>query len=191
MMRKQNEFIKEKTHNILRQTATGLAYMNASGWVHRDVKPDNILVNSSGDVRLIDFALAQRIRKASFFARFFRRKAKAMGTRSYMSPEQIRGEPLDGRADIYSFGASSYEIVTGRPPFRASSSQELLTKHIIEKAASPQVYNPDVSDEFSALVLRMLAKKRDERPRDFHEVLMELRGMRVFKSQASHKSPTE
>src|SRR6516162_3909141 len=63
MMRKQTEFIKEKTHDILRQTATGLAYMNASGWVHRDVKPDNILVSAGGDVRIIDFALAVRIEK--------------------------------------------------------------------------------------------------------------------------------
>jgi serine/threonine protein kinase len=91
MMRKQNEFIKEKTPSILKQTATGLAYMNASGWVHRDVKPDNILVNSAGDVRIIDFALARRIEKRSFWSRFFKHKAKAMGTRSYMSPEQIRG----------------------------------------------------------------------------------------------------
>jgi serine/threonine protein kinase len=191
MMRKQTEFIKEKTPGILKQTATGLAYMNASGWVHRDVKPDNILVNSAGDVRIIDFALARRVEKRSFWSRWFRRKSKAMGTRSYMSPEQIRGEPLDARADIYSFGASAYEIVTGRPPFRASSSQELLTKQIIEKPASPQVYNTDVSDEFSVLVLEMLAKKREERPHDFHEILMRLRGMKVFKSESAQKSTQE
>jgi serine/threonine protein kinase len=191
MMRKQQEFIKEKTPDILRQTATGLAYMNASGWVHRDVKPDNILVNAAGDVRLIDFALAQRIQKPSFFSGLFRRKAKAQGTRSYMSPEQIRGLPLDGRADIYSFAASAFEIVTGRPPFRASSSQELLTKHILEKVPTPQIYNPDVSDEFSSLVMRMLAKKREERPRDFHEVLMQLRTMKVFKSEATQTTSSE
>jgi len=191
MMRKQHEFIKEKTADILKQTATGLAYMNASGWVHRDVKLDNILVNSAGDVRIIDFALAQRIQKPSFFSRMFRRKGKTQGTRSYMSPEQIRGEYLDGRADIYSFGASAFEIVTGRPPFRASSSQELLTKHIIEKPVSPQIYNADVSDEFSALVLRMLGKKREERPRDFHEVLMQLRTIKVFKSEAAQKTAQE
>jgi hypothetical protein len=67
----------------------------------------------------------------------------------------------------------------------------LLTKHIIEKPASPQVYNADVSDEFSTLVLRMLAKKREERPRDFHEVLMQLRAMKVFKSEIAQKSSPE
>ncbi len=188
MIRKQTDFIREHTHSILKQTATALAYMNASGWVHRDIKPDNILVNSAGDVRIIDFALAQRIQKDGFFSRLFRRKAKAQGTRSYMSPEQIRGQLLDGRADIYSFGASAFEIVTGRPPFRGASSQELLTKHILEKAVTPQVHNPDVTDEFGALVLRMLAKKREERPRDFHEVLMALRTIKVFKSEQPEKS---
>ena len=96
------------------------------------------------------------------------------GTRSYMSPEQIRGEPLDGRADIYSFGATCYELVTGRPPFRGASSQDLLTKHITEKPVSPRVHNPDVTQEFGDLVLHMLAKKREDRPQDFHEVLMKL-----------------
>jgi len=192
MMRKpQQEFVREHTPSILKQTATGLAYMNSCGWVHRDIKPDNILVNSAGDVRLIDFALAQRIQKASFFGRLFRRKKKAQGTRSYMSPEQIRGLPLDGRADIYSFGASAYEIVTGRPPFRGTSSHELLTKHITEKPASPQVYNADVSDEFAALVLHMLAKKPQDRPQDFSEVLMQLRGIKVFKTETPQQSSTE
>src|SRR5439155_7206358 len=119
----------------------------------RDVKPDNILVNSAGEVRIIDFALAQRISKAGLFGRLFRRKGKSMGTRSYMSPEQIRGEPLDGRADVYSFGASAYELVANRPPFRAASSQELLTKHIAEKPVTPRQYNPEVTEQFADLVL--------------------------------------
>ncbi len=191
IMRKQYEFIKEKAHDIFKQAATGLAYMNSSGWVHRDVKPDNILVNSAGDVRLIDFALAQRVQKASFFARLFKRgKMFTQGTRSYMSPEQIRGEPLDGRADIYSFGASMYEIVCYRPPFRAGSNQELLVKHIKENPNSPIAYNPDLTDEFCELVLHMLAKKREDRPRDFHQVLMTLKTIRVYKSDTAAKTET-
>ncbi len=69
IQRKQYDFIREHAHSILKQAATGFAYMNASGWVHRDVKPDNILVNSAGEVRIIDFALAQRIEKPSFLGR--------------------------------------------------------------------------------------------------------------------------
>jgi serine/threonine-protein kinase len=187
IVRKQFDWIKERALGIFKQAATGLAYMNASGWVHRDIKPDNILVNSAGEVRLIDFAIAARIQKPNFFLRLFRRKGKSQGTRTYMSPEQIRAEPLDGRADVYSFGASAYEIVTGRPPFRAGTNQELLAKHIVEKPVPPQAHNPDVTDEFSALILRMLAKKRDDRPRDFHEVLMKLKGMKIYKSDISVK----
>src|SRR5215471_14452373 len=83
LMRKDDAFIREKGQDILKQAATALAFMNAKGWVHRDVKPDNILVNSAAEARLIDFALAQRIRKMGFFQRLFRRKSKAQGTRSY------------------------------------------------------------------------------------------------------------
>jgi serine/threonine-protein kinase len=187
IMRKDAEFIREKAHDILKQGATALAFMNAKGWVHRDVKPDNFLVNSAGEVRLIDFALAQRI-SGGGLASWFRGRQKAQGTRSYMSPEQIRGQALDGRADVYSFGANAYELTTGRPPFRASSNQELLSKHISEKPISPQFHNPDLSDEFAELVLRMLAKKKEDRPRDFHEVLMKLRSISVYKSEPPTKA---
>jgi serine/threonine protein kinase len=180
IMRKEMDFIHERAQDILKQAATGLAFMNAKGWVHRDVKPDNMLVNSAGELKLIDFALAQRI--PTGFARFFWRKAKPQGTRSYMSPEQIRGLPLDARADVYSFGASAYELITGRPPFRAGSNQELLQKHISEKPTTPRVYNPDVTEEFADLILKMLSKKKEDRPRDFHDVLMKMRTMKVFKS---------
>jgi serine/threonine protein kinase len=186
IIRKEKDFIREKGQDILKQTATGLAFMNAKGWVHRDVKPDNILVNSAGEVRLIDFALAYKIPQG--MARWFRGKRKAMGTRSYMSPEQIRGHILDGRADIYSFGVTAYELITFRPPFRGTSNQDLLAKHISEKPLTPQTHNPEVTDEFADLVLRMLAKKKQDRPKDFHEVLMAMRGMKVFKSEAPQKS---
>jgi serine/threonine-protein kinase len=185
IMHKKWDFIKEKAHDIFKQAATALAYMNASGWVHRDVKPDNIMVNSAGEVRLIDFALAQRMTRG----KMFRKKGAVAGTRSYMSPEQIRGEGLDSRADVYSFGATMYEVVTGRPPFRAASPQDLLAKHVAEKPTSPQVYNSDVTDEFADLVLRMLSKKPEGRPKDFHEVLMKLRNIQIFKSSATQKSP--
>src|SRR5437764_2436414 len=111
LLRKEFDFIREKGQDILKQGATALAFMNAKGWVHRDVKPDNFLVNSAGEVRLIDFAIARKI-PTGFFTRLFWRKEKAQGTPSYMSPEQIRSLPLDARADIYSFGATAYELVT-------------------------------------------------------------------------------
>jgi serine/threonine-protein kinase len=173
------DYIKENAHNILKQTATALAYMNSNGWLHRDVKPDNILVNSAGDVRIIDFAIAQRI--PTGLAKWFRKKDRS-GTRSYMSPEAVRCEALDTRSDIYSFGATCYEIVTFRTPFKGATANDLLNKQLFEKPPSPQTYCPDLSDDFSKLILRMLAKKREERPQNFHEVLMELRKIKLFKT---------
>ena len=190
LLRKQMDWIKERAQDLFKQAATALAYMNASGFVHRDVKPDNLLVNAAGDLKVIDFAIAARIEKPSLFSKLFRAKGKTAGTRSYMSPEQIRNEPLDGRADIYSFGATVYELTTNRPPFRGATEQDLLKKQIIEKPLSPQVHNPDITNEFAGLVLKMLGKKREERPKDFHEVLMAMRTMRIFKSQPAPKSQT-
>lgn len=189
LMKKQTDFIREQALSIFKQAATGFAYMHASGWVHRDIKPDNLLVNSAGELRIIDFAIAKRIEKPSLLGKLFRRRGKVQGTRSYMSPEQIRGEPLDGRADMYSFGATCYELVTGRPPFRGASSQDLLAKHITDKPVSPRVYNPDLTEEFASLVLKMLAKKREERYRDFHEVLMQLRTIKVHKAADPKPAP--
>lgn len=185
IQRKDAAFLKEYADKIFKQAATGLAYMNASGWIHRDVKPDNILVNSLGETKLIDFAIAYQPPKG--LAKWFHRSAKAQGTRSYMSPEQIRGQILDARADIYSFGATLYETVAGRPPFRGKDSQDLLSKQITEKPPPLKTLNLDVTEDFNALVQQMLAKKKEERPRDFHEVLMRLRGLRVFKSAAPAK----
>ena len=183
---KQQDFIRQHVEKIFKQAATGLAYMNASHYVHRDIKPANILVNGLGDVRIIDFAIAYR--PPTGLAKLFTRKKTAMGTRSYMSPEQIRGQILDGRADIYSFGATCYEVLTGRPPFRGMSNQDLLAKHIKEKPATPRQYNPDITEDFAALILRMLEKKREDRPRDFHDVLMQMRNLRILKGQPARQA---
>ena len=182
---KKLDFHQGEGHSILKQAATALAYMNASGWVHRDVKPDNILVNSAGEVRLIDFALAQRISKGGLL----KRKGQAPARAATCRRSKFAAQALDGRADIYSFGASAYELVTGRPPFRANTPTELLKKHLTEKPDSPQVHNPDVTDEFAELVLRMLAKNKKDRPKDFHEILMKLRTMKMFKSEVGQ--PTD
>jgi serine/threonine-protein kinase len=118
----------------------------------------------------------------------FARKQQAMGTRSYMSPEQIRGQILDGRADVYSFGVTCYEVLTGRPTFRGTSNQDLLAKHIKDKPVNPRVYNPYITEDFAALILKMLEKKKEDRPRDFHEILMQMRNMRILKGQPARQA---
>lgn len=182
---KDHQFIKDHARKIFKEMATGLAYMNAMGYVHKDVKPDNVLVNSIGDTKIIDFAISKKIGTGGggFLAKLFKKKAPVQGTPSFMSPEQIQNKPLDGRADIYSYGCTLYELTTGRPPFRGTSINDLLGRHFTEKPSPLTAYNPDLTDEFSAFVLRLLAKKKEDRPENFHKVLMELRKVRqIYKS---------
>ena len=101
--------------------------------------------------------------------------------------QSFRGQALDARADIYSFGATAFEIVTGRPPFRAGTPEDLLNKHLFEKPPSPAMFNPEISKEFAEFVLRLLAKRREDRPNNFHEALMQFRNIRVFKGQTVKK----
>jgi len=180
LMGKDLAFIKEHARTICKQAATGLAYMHASGWVHCDVKPDNMLVNAAGQLKWIDFAISKRIPKG--LSKLFYRQKKAQGTPSYMSPEQIRKQPVDGRADIYGLGATFYELTTGRPPLRGNTIPDLLNKQLVEKPITPQGHNKDVSDEFAALILRMLSKKKEDRPPTCHDVLIAMRKMKVFKT---------
>jgi serine/threonine protein kinase len=174
-------FIKQHSRKIFKATATGLAYMNAMGYVHCDVKPDNILVNAIGDTKIIDFAITKRI--PTGFAKMFYRKKKPQGTPSFMSPDQISGLMPNPRQDVYSYGCTLFELTTGRPPFRGTSVNDLLSRHFKEKPAPPSAFNPDVTDEFSAFVLKMLVKKPADRLESFHEVLISLKKVKqIYKS---------
>ncbi len=183
-------FIKEHSRKIFKQSATGLAYMNASGYVHRDVKPDNILVNALGETKIIDFAITKRV--PTGLGKLFYRRRTPQGTPSFMSPQQIRDEMPDPRMDIYSYGCTLFELTTGRPPFRGTSPNDLLSRHFAEKPAPPSAYNQDITDEFSAFVLKLLAKRKEDRPENFHEVLIELRKVKqIYKSLVEKTSEEE
>lgn len=190
---KDQKFIQEHARRIFRGAGTGLAYMNAMGYIHKDIKPDNILVNSLGDTKIIDFAIAKKIvKKKGFLAKLFKRKGKVQGTPSFMSPEQIKNEDLDGRADIYSYGCTLYELTTGRPPYRGTSTNDLLTRHLAEKPSPPSMYNRDLTEEFSNFVLKLIAKKKEDRPSSFHEVLIQLRKVpQIFKSVPEKRDEEE
>jgi serine/threonine protein kinase len=163
----------------IRQAAEGLAYFHAQGWIHRDVKPDNFLMNKEGNVKLIDFALA--VRRKSGLARLFSGKTKVQGTRSYMSPEQIRGQPLDERADIYSFGCMIHELLGGKPPYTGNTTNDLLTKHLRFPIPPLQASNRNITDSFAQVVRKMLSKKPAERPQTMADFLAETRNLEIFK----------
>lgn len=164
---------------IIREAAEGLAYFNSQGWIHRDIKPDNYLMTSEGEIRLIDFALAQKPKTG--IAKLFSMKSKIQGTKSYMSPEQIRGQALDIRADLYSFGCLVHELLTGKRPYTGTSANELLMKHL--KAAPPpaDAANKNVTPEMAALVRKMLAKEPSQRPESMEKFLTLYNAIRPFK----------
>lgn len=167
---------------ILERAAEGVAYLHSQGWIHRDIKPDNFLVSPELETKLIDFALCQR--KPGAFAKLFAKKGKVQGTRSYMSPEQIRGQPLDFRADVYSFGCMTFHLLGGNPPYTGTSSSDLLNKHIFDAIPALDTANRRVTPEFAALVRNAMAKKPEARPQSIDEFLTEMRRTPVFRSDA-------
>lgn len=171
---------KAHLHRIICQAASGLAYMHDKGWVHRDVKPENILANGSGEVRVIDYNIAMRTRSA--LARLFSGKVPRQGTSTYMAPEQIRCESPAPTADVYSFGVTCYELTCGRPPFRANSLQELLGKHQREKPIPLSSRDEQITPEFNDLIMRTLRKQPEERIASLHEFLTAFRNIRIYRN---------
>jgi serine/threonine protein kinase len=111
--------------SIVEQACEGLYYLHSKNYVHCDIKPDNLLLSRQWEVKLIDFTIAKKV--VTGLGRLFAGKNKVEGTRSYMSPEQIRGQQLDPRSDIYSMGCMIYELVSGRAPYTGNTPNELKT----------------------------------------------------------------
>jgi len=167
-----------RAREILIEAAAGLTHFHEKGWIHRDIKPDNFLVGDDNVVKLIDFNLARK--PVGALGKIFGKKSKVQGTPSYMSPEQIRCQNLDVRADIYSFGCMVYEVLSGKTPFTANSPSELLQRHLSSKPPDLTVADKNITPEFSAYVQRMMAKDRAQRPDTMKDVMMELKAKSMF-----------
>ncbi len=165
---------------IILQATEALAYLHDQGWIHRDVKPDNFLVAPSGEVKLIDFALARR--RPGLVERLLPWGRKIQGTQSYMSPEQIRGQTLDTAADVYSLGCTFFHLLAGQPPFSGATTAELLHKHLRAVPPSVERFNSAVHPNFAKLLRQMLAKDPRERPASAAVVLEELRRTPILRA---------
>jgi serine/threonine protein kinase len=168
-----------RARDVVLEAAAGLAHFHEKGWVHRDVKPDNFLVSNDNIVKLIDFNLARR--PPSGLSKLFGGGGKVVqGTPSYIPPEQIRCQPFDQRADIYSFGCVVYEVLSGKTPFTASSRNELLQRHLSSRPPDLTVIDKNITPDLSAYVQRMMAKDPKDRPDNMRDVMMELKAKSWF-----------
>jgi len=167
---------------FVEQGSQALFYLHTKGWVHRDVKPDNFLISDDAHVKLIDFAISEKMKTglSAMFGNMFG-GTRTQGTRSYISPEQIRNQNLDARADIYSFGCVLYELITGKPPYTGDNADDLLNKHLNANVPAVLVMNDNVTPEFNDLIRRMMAKRKEDRPPSMWEFLKEYQKMRAFK----------
>jgi serine/threonine-protein kinase len=137
-----------------------LEYSHRAGVVHRDIKPGNVMVTSSGQVKVMDFGIARAISDSSAT---IAQTSAILGTAQYFSPEQARGEAVDARTDLYSTGVVLYELLTGRPPFQGETAVATAYQHVSEAPIAPNALNPAVSPALNAVVMRSLAKDRTER----------------------------
>ena len=145
------------------QALRALAYAHRQNIVHRDFKPANLMVTADGTVKLMDFGIAM-----TDGARLTQ-NGSTVGTFFFMSPEQARGEEVDGRSDIYSAGVTLYEMVTGRTPFTGTSASTLMNKHLNEAPPPPIDFREDLPPALNAVILKMLAKNPDDRYRNADE----------------------
>ena len=145
--------------SIIEQVASALDYAHQQGILHRDLKPSNILLDDGGGVFITDFGIARILGEGSGAIT----TQGVVGTPSYMSPEQARAEPLDGRSDVYSLGVLLFELVTGRRPFESDAPYSLAVMHVTMPPPSPRQFEPTISASLEAVIMRALRKSRDDR----------------------------
>jgi eukaryotic-like serine/threonine-protein kinase len=151
------------TLTIGKQVCRALEVAHDEGVIHRDVKPQNLLVDHAGFLKVMDFGIARLAEHHSEPGRGLTAAGVVVGTPQYMAPEQLFGEPVDGRADLYATGAVLFECVTGRPVFEAPSLVALLARHLDDAPPDPRRLNTDVPESLAAAILRALARKPQDR----------------------------
>jgi serine/threonine protein kinase len=139
---------------------TALEYSHRAGVVHRDIKPGNVMITKTGQVKVMDFGIARAISDSSATVA---QTTAVLGTASYFSPEQAKGESVDARTDLYSTGVVLFEMLAGRPPFRGDTPVAVAYQHVSEAAVAPSTLNPKVSPALDFVVAHALTKDRFER----------------------------
>jgi eukaryotic-like serine/threonine-protein kinase len=197
IMRDEHPLESSRIVDLLGQLLGGLAAMHDAGIVHRDLKPDNVMVVRGRDddghnvevIKLCDFGISKQVVKneqeqpnvGATHTATLTVAGSLVGTPDYMSPEQAKADPLDGRSDLYAVGVILYHMLAGRLPFRSSNSVKLLLAHINEKPTPPSKFVPTADLALEEICLHALAKSRDDRygdAREMRQALREAAGLR-------------
>jgi serine/threonine-protein kinase len=158
---------------ILEQTCSALAFAHERNVVHRDIKPANLMLTADDTVKVTDFGTAKILQFGTV-----QQTTHVMGTPSYMSPEQVKGRPVDGRSDIFSLGVVLYEMLTGEKPFPGQSITTVIYKIVNEDPVPPRRLNPSIHPGLNEIVLKALAKEPEVRYQSCREMLEDLKGYR-------------
>lgn len=187
LLRRHKRLPLERALHIARQLASALDAAHSEGVIHRDLKPQNILIDHSDQIYVSDFGLAKSLDSA---AAGMTHAGQVLGTPRYMAPEQVEGTPLDHRADIYAFGLILYEMTTGGFPFDADSTMQLMYGRIKQKPRNPQLVNPEIPAYLSRLILRCLEREPFRRYQSARELLTDLESQHASSSQLGTASGT-
>lgn len=169
--------------------ASALACAHESNIIHRDIKPDNVMIGEKGQVKVADFGLAKLLGGSLGDDGHLTQDGLGLGTPHYMAPEQAtNAKGADHRADVYSLGVTIYHMLTGRPPFEGTSALDIVNKHGCETPVPPCEYNPDIPSSLCDVVSKMMAKKPEDRYQEPSEVLAGLEAVSKELEQAQEQT---
>jgi serine/threonine-protein kinase len=188
LIRKRGRLPIGVTLTVGKQLCRALEVAHEAGVIHRDIKPQNMVVDPSGFLKVMDFGIARRTEGHKMGEEGLTAVGTAIGTPEYMAPEQLLGEDLDPRADLYATGAVLFECVTGRNVFTAPNVMALMAKHLEEAPDDPRNLNPEVPSSLSHVILKALAKKRDQRWSSAAELLRALEDVRLDETTAQTRA---